>query len=67
VGVGKPHPLAGKTVHVGGRDFRGRILADRIAIAHIVGHHEHDIGMAGFRFGAERSRAQAAHGQSSNA
>ena len=46
VGVGEADALVGQAVYVGRRAFRLRIEAPRVAVAHVVGEEEDDVGLA---------------------
>jgi hypothetical protein len=47
VGIGQPQALAGELVEVRGADSRVRVLDREIAVAHVIGVEEDDIGPAG--------------------
>ena len=45
--IGEPHPFPGQPVDVGRRDFRFRVVAAGITIAHVVRQQDEDVRLAG--------------------
>ena len=44
VSIGEANTLAGELVQIGGGDFGFRILTGQIAVAHVVGVDDDDVG-----------------------
>ena len=53
MGVGKLHSVGGQLVDVRRGDFGIGIKASRIAIAHVVGENDDDVGFVGSEGGAQ--------------
>ena len=54
--VAEPHPLAGQPIDIGCRYFGTCVVAAWIAIAHVIGHDQHDVGWRGGGLRAEGSK-----------
>ena len=44
MGICEANALSGKSIHVGSRDLRVRVVTSDIAIPHIIGHNEDYVG-----------------------
>ena len=51
VGVGEPGPRARQAIEVRGRDFRIGVVGPEVAVAHVVGVEDDDVGGLGRRLG----------------
>ena len=47
MGVGESHALGGEGVEVGGGDAGVGVVGVNVAVAHVVGHDEDDVGLVG--------------------
>ena len=45
--IGEPHPFPGQSVDMGRRDFRFRVVATGIAIAHVIREQDEDVRFIG--------------------